>query len=228
MMVAIHLPQYMPWLGFFDKMDRADAFVLLDNVQYKKNEWQNRNRIKTPQGVQWITVPVTYSFPASIVDVRVNRQVTWRRKQWQALSTNYARASVWNRLRGRLESFLDEEWGMLHQVNKASIELLRGEIGIDTPLHTASEMELSDEPTERLLDICRALEADVYLAGVDGRRYMEIDRFSAAGIEVVFQDYEHPTYDQLHGPFHSHLSALDLVLNCGAASLEILRRGRGT
>ena len=226
MMVAIHQPQYMPWLGHFDKMDRADVFVLLDNVQYKKNEWQNRNRIKTAQGVQWLTVPVTYSFPASIVDVQVNQQVTWSRKQWQALTTNYSKANHWSAMYDRLSTFYDQDWTMLHEVNRASIDLLREQMGVDTPLRTASDIDASNEPTERLLDICRAVGADVYLAGVDGRKYMEIERFVAAGIEVVFQEYEPLEYDQLFGDFQSHLSALDLVLNCGSDSLEILRGGR--
>ena len=226
MMVAIHQPQYMPWLGYFDKMDRADVFVLLDNVQYKKNEWQNRNRIKTAQGVQWLTIPVTYAFPSAILEVQVNQQVTWRRKQWQALTTNYAKAPCWKGLRDCLEEFFTRDWQMLHQVNRASIDILRERLGIETPMWAASEMQLSDEPTERLIDICRTVGAEVYLAGVDGRKYMEVERFDAAGIEVLFQEYEHPEYGQLHGPFQSHLSALDLVLNSGIESLEILRRGR--
>ena len=90
----------------------------------------------------------------------------------------------------------------------------------------ASELDAEDEPTQRLIDLCHAVGADVYLAGADGRNYMDVERFAQAGIEVIFQEYEHPSYGQLFGTFESHLSALDLVLNCGPRGLEILRQGR--
>ena len=100
--VAIHQPQFMPWLGYLDKMDRVDCFILLDTVQYKKNEWQNRNRIKTAQGAQWLTVPVTYRFPARIEEVGVTDGANWRNKHWQALITNYAKAAFWKEHEGNL------------------------------------------------------------------------------------------------------------------------------
>ena len=226
MIVAIHQPQFMPWLGYFDKMDQADCFVLLDNVQYKKNEWQNRNRIKTAQGIQWLTVPVRYTFPALIMEVEVNQNNNWRRKHFQALLTNYSKAVHWEAARDALEGFYAQDWEMLTAVSQASIEWLRGMLGIDTKLLLGSQMELSEDPTERLLDICRVVEADTYLAGADGRNYMDIELFAQAGINLVFQEYEHPVYPQLFANFESHLSALDLVLNCGPESMEILQSGR--
>lgn len=226
MIVAIHQPQFMPWLGYFDKMDQVDCFVLLDQVQFKKNEWQNRNRIKTVQGPMWLTVPVTHRFPASLLEVKVNRAVNWRHKHLQALRTNYSRAEGWERARPELEALYAGDPEGLVEANRASIDWLRLQLGVVTPMRLASEMILSDEPTRRLVDVCRAVGADTYLAGADGRRYMDLEAFSAAGISVVFQEYEHPEYPQLFGSFVSHLSALDLVLNCGVRSGEILRRGR--
>ncbi len=224
--VAIHQPQFMPWLGYLDKMDSADCFILLDTVQYKKNEWQNRNRIKTAQGAQWLTVPVTYQFPARIEEVRVTDSANWRNKHWQALITNYAKAAFWKEHEGNVRALYDGEWERLSDVNRASIEWLRGAFGIATPMRWASELDAEDEPTQRLIDLCRAVGADVYLAGADGRNYMDVERFARARIKVIFQEYEHPSYDQLFGTFESHLSALDLALNCGPRSLEILRQGR--
>jgi hypothetical protein len=104
MIVSVHQPQYLPWLGYFDKIDRADVFVLLDTVQYKKNEWQNRNRIKTAQGPQWLTVPVTYRYPQRICEVGVNGRERWQHRQRQALATNYRRAPHW----GMLEDFFED------------------------------------------------------------------------------------------------------------------------
>ena len=227
MIAAIHQPQFMPWLGYFDKMDQADCFVLLDNVQFKKNEWQNRNRIKSAQGGIWLTVPVSYRFPARILEVEINQRVNWRRKHLQALRTNYARAPHWKEEEAFLEAFYARDWEALVEVNIASIEWLRARMGIGTRMLRASQMEeLSEEPTQRLVDICRAVGADAYLAGAGGRNYMDVDRFAGAGIAVIFQEYEHPVYPQLFGDFLSHLSALDLVLNCGEESGRILRSGR--
>jgi hypothetical protein len=171
-------------------------------------------------------VPVTYRFPASLLEVRVNRLVNWRHKHLQTLLTNYRRAADWERARPGLEALYAADPEGLVEANRASIEWLRPRLGVTTPLLLASQMRLSDEPTQRLIDICRTVGADTYLAGADGRRYMDLEAFSAAGIAVAFQEYEHPEYPQLFGSFVSHLSALDLVLNCGAESGGVLRRGR--
>lgn len=226
MIAAIHQPQFMPWLGYFDKMDRADCFVLLEGVQFKKNEWQNRNRIKGATGPQWLTVPVRFSFPARIDEVAVNQTENWRHRHWQALRTNYAKAAYWREASGFLEDFYRREWQWLVEVNLVSIHWLREVLGITTPLRRSSEMSVSDHPTGRLVDICRQVGADTYLSGRDGQLYLELERFAEAGIEVIFQEYEHPTYPQLFGDFVSHLSTLDLVCNCGAEGLSVLKSGR--
>ncbi len=227
MIAAIHQPQYLPWLGFFDKMDQAGCFVLLDNVQYKRREWQNRNRIKTPQGVQWLTVPVSGEYLALINAVTVDQGENWRHKHLQTLRHAYHRAPHWPAAASSLEALYAGSWSLLGQVNGASISWLREQLGIHTPLRWASQLPgLSEDPTGRLVDICRAVGARTYLSGVDGAKYMDLEQFAAAGIEVIFQHYEHPVYSQQHGDFASHLSALDLVLNSGPQSLEILRSGR--
>jgi hypothetical protein len=227
MRVAIHQPQFMPWLGYFDKMDQADLFVLLDTVQFKKNEFQNRNRIKTAQGPMWLTVPVTYRFPQRIAEVGVQRAEDWRRRHLQALRTNYARAACWAAAVAGLEALYATDWEGLAPLNVASVEWLRRELGIATPLRLASQLEAcSEDPTGRLVEICQRLGATTYLAGAGGRDYMDLEAFARAGVAVTFQEYEHPTYPQCFDGFTSHLSALDLVLNCGPQSLEVLRRGR--
>lgn len=226
MIIAIHQPQFMPWLGYFDKMAQVDTFVLLDDVQYKKNEFQNRNRIKTPTGTQWLTVPVSHRFPALINEVAVPAGDPWRRKHLQTLQANYAKAPHWPSYCEGLQALYAEEHSMLAAVNSASVEWLRGHLHIETPLVIASQLEVSSDPTQRLIDLCHQLGADAYLAGADGRKYMQLDRFTAAGIDVFFQDYEHPAYEQLHGEFTSHLSALDLLFNCGPESGKIVR-GKG-
>ena len=226
MIVAIHQPQYLPWLGYFDKIDRADLFVFLDTVQYKKNEWQNRNRIKTAQGTQWLTVPVLYRFPERILEVGINPRVNWARKHLQALRTNYAKARFFERCFPLFEDLYVREWERLVDLNVECARRLTQELGIDTPLRAASEFELSEEPTDRLIDICRAVGADTYLAGSGGHAYMDLSRFEAAGIEVLFQVFDHPVYPQLFGAFEPNLSLVDLLFNCGEESLRLIRGTR--
>jgi len=226
MVVSIHQPQYLPWLGYFDKIDRADVFVFLDNVQYKKNEWQNRNRIKTAQGSQWLTVPVLYHFPERILEVEINARVNWSRKHLQALRTNYAKARFFERWFPLFEALYKREWRRLVDLNVECVQCLTQALGIDTPLRIASEFELSEEPTERLIDLCRLVGADTYLAGSGGRAYMDLPRFEAAGIEVWFQAFDHPVYPQLFGEFEPYLSIVDLLFNCGEESLSMIRGTR--
>ncbi|MBI3800473.1 MAG: WbqC family protein [Deltaproteobacteria bacterium] len=226
MIATIHQPQYLPWLGYFDKMDQADVFVLLDTVQFKKNEWQNRNRIKTAQGWQWITVPTLHRFPSLIREVQINAEVSWAHKHRQALCTHYGRAPYFQPHRDFFEATYSQRWENLVDLNVHVIRYLTTALGIKTPLVLASTLPTSEEPTERLLTICRSLGATAYLSGRDGGKYMRTSRFAEEGIDLLFQDFTHPVYAQLYGEFLPQLSAIDLLLNCGSASLSILRQGR--
>ncbi len=224
MILAVHQPQYLPWLGYFDKMDRADVFCYLDNVQYKKNEWQNRNRIKTAHGWQWLTVPVRYRFPQRINEVSVDPAGTWRRKHLQSIITNYRKAPYFDQYIGFFEGLLSRKWDRLSRLNIEFIEGIRALLGLNhVEIVRATEMVLRDDPTDRLIDICRKVGADTYLAGAGGAGYMDVDRFARNGIRVVSQLYEHPVYPQLFGPFESHLSIVDLLMNCGENSLQMIR-----
>ncbi len=226
MICAIHQPQYMPWLGYFDKIDIADVFVILDNVQYKKNEWQNRNRIKTSQGPQWITAPVLYKYPGRICEVGINNKIDWRRKHLQALITNYNKAPFFAEYKPLFEDILNSEWGLLSELNIYVIKQLIDALGIKTEALTASDFSLDNDPTGRLVDMCKQIKADQYLSGKDGVKYMDIDKFKDAGIELVFQDFDHPVYNQLYGKFEPFLSIIDLLFNHGKDSLEIIRSNR--
>jgi len=227
MIVAIHQPQYLPWLGYFEKIDRADVFVLLDRVQYKKNEWQNRNRIKTADGWQWITVPVMYRFPQRIEEVPINNRERWQHKQRQAITSNYRKAPFWEGLAPFIEEILGSDWEMISQLNIFGVKRLAEILGIKTPLYVASELGAFPEtPDERLIAITKHFGADTYLAGKGGRDYMDLDLYSRNGIQVLFQEYCHPVYDQLFGTFEPCMSVVDLLFNHGGESLKILR-GKG-
>jgi hypothetical protein len=226
MIVAVHQPQYLPWLGYFDKIDRADVFVLLDNVQYKKNEWQNRNRIRTAQGWQWISVPVLNQFTQQIKDVRINSRVRWKKKHFHALLYNYAKSHYFKEHRPFFERTYNRDWQYLLDINTHVVKYLVSALGINTEIVIASNLNVRNHPTERLIDICKALGADTYLAGIGGYKYMDMERFKQAGIEVIFQDFKHRTYSQLFGTFEPFMSVVDLLFNHGKESLNIIREMR--
>jgi hypothetical protein len=209
-------------------MDRADVFVLLDTVQFKKNEWQNRNRIKTADGWQWLTVPVTYTFPQRIYEVAVNNRDRWQHKQRQAIVSNYRKAPWWESLVPFIEEILTPQWDGLASLNIHAVKRLAEILGIETPLYVASKLPaFPDDPDERLIAITKHFGADTYLAGGGGRSYMDLRRYEQNSIEVIFQEYHHPVYGQLFGPFEPFMSVVDLMFNHGKESLSILRAGGG-
>lgn len=223
MIVAIHQPQYLPWLGYFDKIRQADIFCYLDSVQYKKNDWQNRNRIKTSQGWQWLTVPVRFQFPEKICEVKINPMVNWRKKHLQALVTNYRRAPYFEKYMGIYEQIYSQDWVSVSELNIHCIERTADALGLSQkPAVKSSQLELREDPTDRLIDICKEVKADTYLAGQDGMKYMDLERFKENGIGVIIQDFKHPVYPQMFNDFQSHMSVVDLLFNCGPESLNII------
>jgi hypothetical protein len=226
MKVAVHQPQYLPWLGYFDKMDQADCFVVLDQVQFKKNEWQNRNRIKTASGWQWLTVPILHRFPQPLSEVRVNNAAPWSRKHLQALIANYSGAPFFEAHRPFFEEVYDREWTLLIDLSRTMLAYLIEALGIQTKLVLASSLPTRDGATDRLVAICETLGADTYLSGAGGRDYLELERFAEAGMRVLFHTFQCPPYPQRFGAFEPNLSIVDLLFNCGEESLEVLRQGR--
>ena len=224
MIVSVHQPQYLPWLGYFDKIDRADVFVLLDTVQFKKNEWQNRNRIKTAQGWQWLTVPVLYKYPQRIHEVSINNTVKWQHKHSRSILTNYGKAPFHESLEALFRKAFSTSWSLISDLNTVLVMELAKILGIETPLHLSSELgDLPEDSDERLIAITKHFGSRTYLAGNGGREYMDLQKYRKEGIEVLFQDYEHPVYDQLFGEFVPNLSVIDLILNHGQRSLSILK-----
>jgi hypothetical protein len=224
MIVSVHQPQFLPWLGYFDKISRADVFVLLDNVQFKKNEWQNRNRIKTANGLQWLTVPVMYRYPQSIREVKINNADKWQHRIRQAVASNYKKARYWLLLEELFEEICSLKWEHISAINIHTVKRLAAILGIDTPVYVASELgELSDDPDERLIAVTKYFGGDTYLAGSGGLEYMDIEKYVQNGIKVFFQNYKHPVYNQLFCGFEPFASVVDLIFNHGNESLEILK-----
>jgi hypothetical protein len=228
MRVAIHQPQYLPWLGYFHKMMMSDVFVFLDDVQFKKNEFQNRNRIKTAEGASWLTVPVIHHFPQLISEVEINNRRDWRKKHLRTLDMNYRKAPYFDNFFPLFASGLTRDWEYLSPLNIYSIEKISKALGIKKRFIKSSELApLENGATDRLIDICRKLGADTYISGAGGRSYLELGKFDEAGIKVQFQEFNHPVYPQLYGKFEPYLSVVDLLFNCGEKSGKIILEGGG-
>jgi len=218
---AIHQPQFIPWLGYLQKVRRAELFVFLDVVQFRKNEFQNRNRIPTPSGVHWLTVPVRFDFGDSIRSVGVADEGPWRRKIWRTIEQVYHGAEAFAQYGDGLKRLLDREWADLAEINEASVGWLLDCFEIETEIVNASKLpDFEPHRTQRLVEMCTYLGADTYLSGSQAKVYLELDRFKAAGIDVEFQDFEHPVYTQPSdsGEFVSHMSAIDGLFRCGGGA----------
>jgi len=215
MILAAHQPQFMPWLGYFDKMLRSDVFVLLDNVQFKKNEWQNRNRVLMNGAPSWLTVPVLHHFPQNINEVEVNSAGDWKSKHLKTLAQCYGRTPFFEETYSLAQGVYAPEWKLLSPLNLASLEMLKAALEIKTRLVLSSTLALEGAATARLVDLCLKMGADTYLAGAGGHDYMDLSLFEKAGIKVIFQEYKHPQYAQGGGAFVPYLSALDLLFHCG-------------
>jgi len=222
MILAAHQPQFMPWLGYLHKMARCDVFVLLDDVQFKKNEFQNRNKIWSAEGGRWLTVPVLHKFPQDIREVRVNNEPNWRDKERKTLAQTYSRAAHFKDSWGPWDKMYSMGWDSLLDINLYTIEELRRAFGVRTPMKLSSGLGAEGRATERLVNICRKEGADAYLSGAGGRDYLETGLFEKAGIRLFFQEFKHPVYPQFGGEFVPHLSALDAVFHLGPKAPELL------
>ncbi|MBU4334094.1 MAG: WbqC family protein [Candidatus Omnitrophica bacterium] len=227
MIVSIHQPQYLPWLGYFDKIIRSDVFVLLDNVQFKKNDWQNRNKIKTSQGAQWITVPIIHDFGQSISDTQTNNTVNWKEEHLKTLTINYSKSKYFKKYISLFEEAYTQEWEFLSDINIYLIKKLAKVLCIDTKIVRSSDYDTTDERTIRLVDLCKTFNADTYLSGIDGNKYMDFEIFKQNNINIVTQEYNHPVYSQLFckkdkNAFEPNMSIVDLIFNCGEKSKDII------
>lgn len=223
---AIHQPNYLPWLGYFYKIINCDVFVFLDSVQYTKNSFINRNKIKTPQGAIWLTVDVLAKgkYGQSIRETKINNSVLWQEKHWKSLCQNYARALHIDTYRGYLEGIYLQPWEYLADLNEMLVRACCKALGIShVEFIRASDLNVSGEGTELLINICKRAGADTYLSGFGGADYMDEDSFRKSDIKLKYYDFKHPAYRQLWGEFIPNLSIIDLLFNEGERSLQILK-----
>lgn len=224
MKAAIHQPQYLPYLGFFHKVAHCDVFVALDSVQFQERGVQHRNKIKTKDGWQWLTVPVIQNRGQLIQQVRLDGSQPWGTRHWKAIVSNYSRAPFFKMYEQELAQLLVCEYASLVKADMCLMEWILRQLEIDVPIVYASTMNVPGAQTELLLNLTRAVGATTYLSGPGGKRYMDLDLFARAGIEVEFQEFQSPTYEQVfpQAGFVSDLSVIDALLCCGPRVKEFV------
>lgn len=224
MKIAIHQPNFLPWLGYFYKMSHCDLFLLLDHVQYEKNGPINRVKIKTSQGEAWLTVPVKQKFPQHINETELVNFSEQRLKIIKTIQLNYQKANYFDFLFPELKEMLEKDWKYLLELNNELILLLKRKLDIRTTLDSASHYAVSAKSTDLIIQLCRAKNADTYLSGQGGRNYQDEKMFASAKIKLEYSDFTHPVYPQLWNDFVPGLSTIDLLFNCGPESKNILAK----
>lgn len=224
MILTAHQPVYLPWLGLFHKIALSDTYVYLDTVKYLKQDWNNRNRIKTAEGPAWLTVPVATSQSDNWIlkDVKIVADQKWRIKHWRTIANCYRRAPYFNRYSDFFETVYGKEWQTLSELNLYMLQWFLDTLDIRVRLVKASDYNFEGHKSDLILNMCKQLEATTYIFGEQGHNYAELGDFESAGVSVIFQNYTHPKYDQRFGNFVAHLSIIDLLFNCGSHSTEIL------
>ncbi|HEY9870426.1 MAG TPA: WbqC family protein [Candidatus Obscuribacterales bacterium] len=216
---AILQSSYIPWKGYFDLINMVDEFILYDTVQYTRRDWRNRNKIKTPRGAQWLTIPVKTkgNFGAKIQEIEVEGP-DWGGSHWGAICTNYAKAKHFGDYRAAFEQcYLRATDRYLSAINEKFIRLICNILGIETRITSASQYASEGDRNWRLINLCKQVGAEVYYSGPAAKSYMDVALFEQEGIEVVWMDYSgYPEYEQLFPPFDHHVSVLDLIFNQGA------------
>lgn len=229
MMVAGHQPNYLPYLGFFDKIDRADVFVIVDNVQFVKRGpfgWMHRNRVRTPEGWTWLSVPVkTHGrFHQTIRDAEIDHARRWERKHWKSIEWSYRATPFFAEYEGFFRETFARTWDRIADLSTHLIRGMMEMFGLRKPVLFSSELGATGKGTDLVIDLCRKTGADTYLSGVHGKDYLDVGRVAEAGVKLVYQEFRHPVYPQAFpGPFVPYLSALDLLMNVGPKSLSVLR-----
>lgn len=224
MIIAIQQPEHIPWIGFFNKMIQCDLFVYLDNVQFKKRYFENRNKIKTQNGVAWLTVPVVSKgrFTQKINEVEIDNESDWRKKYRGNLEHAFKKTEFWEYV-NKITTPCFEENNKLLDLNISLIDNCRKFLKIQTKSYLASDLVKKEHKgSNLLLEICLHAGADTYISGPDGRNYLDELEFRRNGIKIVYHDFQHPLYKQRFGSFVSHLTLLDLIANCGDESRQII------
>ncbi|MFH1968249.1 MAG: WbqC family protein [bacterium] len=228
MTITIHQPEYLPYIGFFERLAVSDAFVILDDAGYQKNGFINRNKIKTKNGPKWITVPVKGRSPnLKINEVLIDNSKKWGDSQWGSIVSAYAKAPYFKEYSGFFQEMFMKKWEKISDLDIYLIENINKFLGVDLEIIKSSDLKASGAGTERLINICKKLGADVYLSGPGNEEHqVKKEAFEKQGIKVKIKDFSNPEYPQMfvEQGFLPHMSIIDLLFNCGPQSSNIIAR----
>ncbi|WP_135081477.1 WbqC family protein [Terasakiella sp. SH-1] len=218
MKISIHQPAYLPWLGYMDKIIQSDIFVYLDTVQFQKNSFQNRNKILTANGPLWLSIPVLTKgklFELSLKEIEIDSKQKWQKKHLNSIRLNYKKAICYKEIFPEISEFYQKEFRTLSDICFEMLTYYCHKLGITTQIIKSSELGFFDsQKSDLVLDICKSLSATSYLSGSLGRNYLDLPSFERENIEVKFQDYIHPTYQQVTGAeFIPYMAIIDLLMN---------------
>ena len=224
MILTGHQSSYLPWIGLFHKIVLADTFCYMDDVQYQVNEYNNRNKIKGPNGPFWLTVPVHRKnhLQTKLKDARIANNGSWSTKHWKSIVSCYSKAPYFAHYADFFEDVYQTDWRYLSDLNEHLMKFFLDSIGIDVQYCKMSELAIEGSKSDLILDMCLKTKATMFVFGSLGSNYVDVDKFEDCGIKVYFQDYMHPQYPQLFDGFVSHLSIVDLLFNCGPKTLDVL------
>ena len=226
MKIAILQSNYIPWKGYFDLINMVDEFVLYDDMQYTRRDWRNRNKITTPQGLKWLSIPVEVKgkYFQKINETLVSDK-SWSAKHWQTIKQFYSKAPFFKDYEGIFEDFyINNREEYLSLINSRLIELVNSILGIQTKITWSSDYRLLGGQTEKLLGICQQAGADVYLSGPTAKDYFDEALAEKMGIKVEWMDYSgYPEYRQLQSPFEHGVTILDLIFNEGPNAKKFLK-----
>ncbi len=224
----MHQPGYLPWLGFFKKMMNVDVFVFFDNAQFVKNNFYHRNKIKTTNGVIWLTVPVIAKGGNKINEVNIDNSKNWAKKHLKSILYNYSHAKYFDDFNDYFKNLYEKEFNLLLDLNIEIINFVKESLKIKTKTVFASEFNIQKKASEIILDICKSLKADHYISGtVWAKDNLDLEKFKENKITVEFQEFQHPEYLQMHGDFEKTMSIIDLLFNEGVEnSRKILEEAK--
>jgi len=223
--ITIHQPECLPWMGFFSKLKQVDKVVLLDNVQFKKGYFENRNRVRTKDGWQYINIPVLTKgrHKQNIKDVEISyNDPKWRDVAYKGFFYNYSKAPYWKEHAAFIEELFKKDFRFIMDFNLMAIEYLNNALGLTCELVMASSLGVEGKGPQFLVDICKSVGASAYLSGASGRSYIPDGFFKNNGIEITFQDFKHPVYKQQYPNFVDGMTIFDLLLNCGSEAFNYI------
>ena len=218
-------PSYLPWRGYFHIIQRSDIFIFADNLQYNKQNWRNRNRIKTEDGPGWLTVPIqkeSIRHRANIDKVLIDNNSRWGLKHWDKIYQAYHRAPFFKKYSSFFEDMYSQNWGKLSDLDIYSIKHICGFLNINTKMMRASELNIQGKRMDYIMDACKKLGATHYLSGPTAKAYIEEKKFTDAGVLLEYQNYDYPEYPQSYGKFIDYMSIVDLLFNCGEDSRKYI------